>query len=313
MTEGFLVSVASAHSTVSDDDEAVDAFDSLGHEIRLAIVCELANDRRVGWQWRGRGFADLRKAVGVHDPGRFSYHLDELRGQFVVQQDDCYHLTPTGMAVAGAVLSGTYDGERPSWREDTDYQCPECGTGLDAVYRHGYFRLSCPDHGPVSGTTLPPGVTADRSVSAVVETAVHDVNDYVTRALNGECPHCRGTTDVTLPSPDRPPAQDDPPDPPPAGDLVLVRFDCERCGLVFWTTPAQCIARHPAVSGFCWEHGVDTRGTPVETLPFGNPEAATLEREDPVRVRVDVTLDGETLRARLDGDGNVIETERLGQ
>jgi ribosomal protein S27AE len=291
-------------------DAVADAFEALGHELRLRVVLELADDRRVAWQWRGRRFAELRKAVGVTDAGRFSYHLGELQPQFVVQQGDHYHLTPAGMAVAGAVLSGTYTGDLPSWRESTEYQCPDCGSDLTATFEHGYFRLACPEHGALSGITLPAGAVDGRSADDVLALAVHELNDYTERALHGECPHCRGSVETTLPSPDRPPARDGPPDPPPAEDTVLARFDCTRCGLTFWSTAAQCVRRHPAVAGFCWEHGIDTRKRPSEAFPFDVTAAATLERDEPVRVRVDLPLDDEMLRVRLDGDGAVVDVAR---
>lgn len=291
-------------------DAAVDAFEALGHELRLRVVLELADDRRVAWQWRGRRFASLRKAVGVTDAGRFSYHLDELQPQFVVQQGEHYHLTPAGMAVAGAVLSGIYSGDAPAWREPTEYDCPECGNDLTAAYEHSYFRLMCPEHGPLSGVTLPAGVVDGRNPDEVLALAVHELNDYTERALRGECPHCRGPAETTLPSPDRPPARDGPPDPPPAEDIVLARFDCERCGLTFWSTAAQCVLRHPAVAGFCWEHGIDTRERPPEAFLLDVAATATLERDGAVRARVDLPLDGDTLSVRLDGDGTVVDVAR---
>lgn len=291
-------------------DAVAEAFEALGHELRLQIVLELADDRRVAWQWRGRRFADLRKAVGIADAGQFTYHLDELQPQFVVKQGDHYYLTPAGMAVAGAVLAGTYTGDVPTWREPTEYSCPDCGSSLTATYEHGYFRLTCPEHGPLSGISLPAGAVDDRDADAVLALAVHELNEYTERALRGECPHCRGPTETTLPSPDRPPARDDEPDPQPAENVVLGRFDCARCGLTFWSSAAQCVLRHPAVAGFFWERGIDTRERPPESFPLDLTAAATLEREDPVRVRVDFPLNGDMLRVRLDGDGAVIDVER---
>lgn len=294
-----------------------EAFEVLGHEIRLRIVETLAECRRDNWHWTGERFSTLRKAVGIRDAGKFSYHLERLQPEFVVKEDEEYKLTFAGMQVAGAVVAGIY-GESHEQREaQINVECQICGDRMLARYGYEYCRLVCPTHGEFYGNTLPPGAAEDRSMDELVALADREAVRDVQRARDGACPHCWGRMRTSLP------AEDVMPDPETgerlddwesllgerASEVTLVQFSCDRCGMTFWVPPGTCIVTHPAVAGFCYEHGVNVRETPMAGLPFTYSGVEELTSADPVRVRVDVELDGDRLSVWLDDQTNVVETE----
>ncbi|MFC7176557.1 winged helix-turn-helix domain-containing protein [Halosegnis marinus] len=144
-----------------------EAFGLLSHEVRFDIVRALAAERRLNWERTGLSFADLRRAVGVDDAGNFSYHLDRLRDRFVVERDGEYVATYAGMEAVGAVLQGTYTERADRAPERIDAACPTCDGAVRAAYEYPMLSVSCPDHGVLFATSVPPGATTGRSLAAL--------------------------------------------------------------------------------------------------------------------------------------------------
>ncbi|WP_123533133.1 winged helix-turn-helix domain-containing protein [Halosimplex salinum] len=297
-----------SRSTDGADPTAV--FDLLADETRLAIVRELAVERYANWQWSGKTFAELRRAVGVADAGNFSYHLEKLTGRLVAKDGDEYYLLNHGLQIVGAVESGRYSDTGEVVRGETSYDCPypDCQRALEGVYEDQYFRLRCPDHHRFAATILPPIVAAEHSPDELVEITTLDTRQDIQRARAGVCPNCWGPTDATLPveEPTMPSQiEADLPE-----DTVLAAFDCRQCGLSFEVPPGACVVDHPAVVAFYEDHGEPLRGRPHIDLPFCGLASAALESTGPVRVRIDVPLDDDCLSLWLDSETNVVEYER---
>lgn len=85
-----------------DDDESAtpDLFDLLSDGTRRRILVELYQSSEPSLR-----FSELTRRVGVHDTGRFNYHLGRLRGSLVRKNEDGYRLTARGLEVAEAVLT----------------------------------------------------------------------------------------------------------------------------------------------------------------------------------------------------------------
>lgn len=306
--EGKSDDAATPDNAVSGLDP-VEAFDLLAHEVRLGIIRELAAVRRTNWQWRGMEFAELRRAVGAEDAGNFSYHLGKLRDHFVVKEGAEYKLTFAGMKVAGAVIAGTYTERSGGSVGTVDVACPDCGEPMTARYEHEFLGLSCEEHGTVFGTALPPGAAEGRSLRDLVALATMDARQDVERALSGVCPHCWGPVTTRLPVKEVVDAATGEPAEVPRED-GWVEFDCGRCEMVFWLPPGACVVDAPPVVALLHEHGVDPRERSYAELPFTRADAGVVESADPVRVRVDVTVDDDTLHLWLDGAADVVEYER---
>ncbi|QPV63798.1 winged helix-turn-helix transcriptional regulator [Halosimplex litoreum] len=285
-------------------------FELLADETRLSIVRELAGVRRSNWQWAGLSFADLRRAVGVEDAGNFSYHLEKLRGPLVVKDGEEYHLRNRGMQLVSAVESGEYTGPGETVRGETEFDCPypDCDRALEVAYDDQYCRIRCPDHHVFNGTAIPPVAADHLTASELLAVTMLDLREQVERARAGVCPNCWGPVDAALPSPAPSlPSMDDVGVP---DDALLATFTCGRCPTSFDLPPGACVVDHPAVLAFYHDHGEDIRYRPYVALPFCSIGRADLESEEPVRVRVDVRLDDDTLHLWLDAETNVVEYER---
>lgn len=297
-------------------ESPADAFELLGHEIRLATIEALAEQRREAWIPRGLRFSELREAVGVRDTGKFNYHLDQLRGSFVTKFGEEYVLTNAGFELAGALRAGTFDqtDTHAERRAELDRTCPLCDEELTAVYEYGYLRIECPNHGEILATTLPPAAVRGRDMETIVELANVRTRDQVDRIRAGGCPHCWGEGRVTAPSQpseeyiravvgEEPDSFD--------SDAVLAECACEDCGMRFWLPVSVCVAFHPAVVAYYHEHGVTT-GTDYLDVPHTTGSNGTVVAEEPVRIEVDVVVDGaeEALVLTLDGHTEVVDYRR---
>jgi hypothetical protein len=91
---------------------------------------------------------------------------------------------------------------------------------------------------------------------------------------------------------------------------VLDAFECADCGVEMVVPPGMCVVDHPAVVSLYHEQGIDLRERPILTLPWLAASHPVVEAEDPVRVRLDIDCEGDRLTLWLDGDADVVETER---
>ncbi|MEZ3142758.1 ArsR/SmtB family transcription factor [Halobaculum sp. MBLA0143] len=99
------------------DQEFTGALSALTHEARVEVLRALADaDAPLT-------FTELKSRVDVADPGRFNYHLGELREHFVRRTEEGYTLTYRG---EGLVVAGK-GGVRVETEPTDDGACPVCG------------------------------------------------------------------------------------------------------------------------------------------------------------------------------------------
>lgn len=299
-----------------DEDQRLtptEAFGLLGNETRLAILRELAQQRRVNWQFEGMQFADLRKAVGMRDAGTFSYHLDKLTGVFVEKQGDEYVLNAGGIEIADAILTGRYGNTDDERVTTVEYVCPTCSANLQAFYRGGQFGLFCEEHGYLLGTTIPPAAVDGRSMAEVVEIATRDMKQDMERATNGVCFHCWGKMVIRL-------QQDPPIEHPATGETyepeenpfnegVVAVLGCERCETVVWLEPDICVTRHPANIALRYRNDFD-----VDSFMHLSPQVelertVTVTSTEPLEVSLTVESDETRVQYVLEEDGTVSSVE----
>jgi DNA-binding transcriptional ArsR family regulator len=295
-----------------------DVFEVLGNETRLRIVQVLAADRRVNWRRDGRGFAELRRSVGVRDAGTFNYHLDRLRDRFVVEEDGEYVLTAPGLEVADAILSGTFDpgGFDVDRVAETGTPCPSCSTPLRVRYGRGRCAVVCPEHGEFVADTVPPTAAAGRDGEALLRVLSRDIQQELEDARDGVCFHCAGRMRAHL-QPDAPlrnPVTGDPVDDGDAnvdvaGEAVLAVLGCERCETVFWSRPRWLVLRHPAVVAAFYEQGVDVRDRsfldPAVRAATSDPERLD---DDPCRLRLTFACEHATAELVVDETATVVDS-----
>lgn len=310
------------------------AFAVLGDDIRIAILRALFED-----PYEPKSFSELRETVGVRDSGQFNYHLDKLVGRFVRKTEEVseprseargtsshggYELRLAGWKVVGAILAGTYTESGEADPTAFEHPCPECGGVVVATYEDERMRVACEDcDEKFSAAGVPPGVLDGFDPEELPERFDHYMHAIVDDARRGICVSCTGrmVPEVVVDSasaPNRGVAD---------ADFPLVAYRCERCPEIVTTSLGAALLDHPAVVAFHWDHGIDLRERPTWTLPWMHDDYATVESEEPVRVRVVVELgddeakaanedegtsetDGDRLELVVDERANVIETVR---
>ena len=285
------------------------AFSVVGNETRLAILEAL-------WQADADvvRFSRLREAVGVRDSAQFNYHLNKLTDQFVrkVDGEDStggtssdaggYELRTAGERIVQAILAGSFT-EHPRREIDIDDPCTQCGAELAARYDDEVLAIDCPDCGHGHGEyPFPPGGLHDRSDAEILEAFDQRVRHLHCLAKDGVCPECSGRMNTTI-------ERD--------GECCLgtsLRADhvCEQCNHQLCSAVGLGLLDHSAVVTFYGDHGVALSETPYWRLEWCvDDESATVLEENPWAIRIDIAVEGETLRVTVDGDLSVVETERV--
>jgi len=288
------------------DTAQTDAFDILGHELRLSIVETLgARQRANSWSPVPMEFEELRRAVGSQDSGRFNYHLDKLLGTYLDRTDAGYVLTPAGFEVSSAILRGSYaDVSAGPVEGPIDGECPVCAADVTGVYEDGLFRIVCPEHGNVFSNTVPPAVAIGRDIDAIHAAAGRDIGQMFEQARDGVCPECSGHIEMTIPAGEQ---RHDEHTAADSDSTVFADFECRRCRLVFDAELHWLAFDHPAVVAFYHDHGIDIR--PRHHIYPGDTSHAVVS-EEPLRARIAFHVDDERLEVVLDEEGRVVETER---
>jgi DNA-binding transcriptional ArsR family regulator len=281
------------------DDSGTDpatAFELVGDETRLAILRALADHRRERGPDEWPTFADLRKRAEVGDASNFNYHLDRLLGGFVEKRDGAYRLTYQGHFVVSSLLAGTYETDA-SVSLSVDSDCPFCGRPQRATFDDGTVAITCPaDHSFTQD--LPPGTAAERSAEDLLALTALEMRTNAGYVIEGVCADCYGTLATELRDGTG-----------MEGVEHLFVADCTRCGQRFGGPPAFLSLAHPAVVSFYRDHGVDLSERPCWTVPFPDHEVRIVS-ESPPEVRVVARLGDGELRVTMNGEANVVETER---
>lgn len=272
-----------------------EVFGLLGNETRVAILRALAEDFD-----EAMSFSELRTAVGTRDSGKFNYHLKKLVGHFVRNDEDGYRLTLAGRQVMGAILSGTYTADAEIDPIELDDPCPNCGErALVVEYERERVETACRACEQFTNTfTFPPGAVSQYPYESLPEVFDRWLRSVFERIDMGFCPTCSGRMDGRLE------VTSEGPEP------ARARYECCQCSDYAESSPTLPLLYHPAVLGFYWDHGVDLTATPSWRIAGLDLREAELVSEDPPRVRMSATVDGETLVAEIDADLEVVEVER---
>ncbi|WP_331236416.1 ArsR/SmtB family transcription factor [Natronorarus salvus] len=260
-------------------------FDLLSDETRIDIVRTLVDHLRESPDEPSIGFSDLRRRVGVRDSGNFSYHLNKLEGRFVRKTAEGYRIAPAGLKVVAALITGTYDTGSPLGPLELEDRCPVCDGRLTATYRDGLLGVRCPnDH--VFKNTLPPGTIDDRTLPEVLELWTHKTRNDLALATEGICPFCYGRLELSAGSDIGP-------------ECSEVETRCPRCGVSLEIPVIVSACRHPTVTAYYFDHGIDVRATPLWASEFYDPVDVS-RSTDPDRIHLSIDLGHDPLAVTLD-------------
>lgn len=308
-----------------------DAFKLLSDETRLAILLALweAYDPRA--EDNSVSFSELYDRVSVRDSGNFTYHLDNLVGHFVEETADGYQLRNSGLTIVRAIIAGAGFEERQLPPTEIPRSCHWCNAPVELSYEDERLYQICTECegniGPESteqapvGTLVvydnfnPAGLT-HRTPGEVFVAGTIEYHRAVTLLIRGVCPECSGAVEEFLHICEAHEAL--------PGELcstcdtwneVRINYVCSVCKYSGSYPVQAAVYDHPAVVAFYYEHGFKM------TYGLDDPDACaqlwdrlgkdhTLLSEDPIRIRVTVSCDGEELYLILDGDLDVIDVTK---
>lgn len=265
----------------------------VSHDVRAEILVALAEHMQERPREQTLGFSELRKRVGHDDPGNFNYHLKRLQGNLVDKSDDGYGLSDVGHHFVAILMSGRFDPDTKKEFPDHETPCPICGTPSEITYDDGMLRTSCEnDHG--SMLNIGPELLDSHSVTETLNIAFRRTLLEAKSTMSGICPYCDGKTVGTAN------VLEDGPIP------VLYEWVCENCGSFLQSSAGGCVLFHPAVVSFCYEHDIDVFDSAWDVM-VRNVETATVSSEEPLRVRVGISLNGDRVVVTLDDTGTAVD------
>jgi DNA-binding transcriptional ArsR family regulator len=314
-------------ASVSAGERAIEAFELLGNEIRLAILVALWESYEPFDEGVLVRFSELRDRVGTVDSGQFNYHLDRLEGHFVESVDHGYRLSEAGLVFVRSVIAGAGIEDPRLEPSEVDQACTLCGGSIEVAYEDGWVYIRCTeceglwaddgDDGPdgrggqLAKFSLHPAGLASRSPAEIYAAAWIRTFQNLHSMLEGVCPTCTGRVERSLDVCD---------DHDHDGRCrncgrrarIVGRLHCTVCKDWVRTTMGGVAAYHPAVVGFCYDHdlelqyGANDLARIRERLERGTSTVELLSA-DPPRVRVTTELDGDEAWLELDEDLTVVD------
>lgn len=246
-------------------------------------------------------FSTLRDDVGVRDPGRFHYHLDELVPQFVSRHEEGYTLTHAGGQIVGAGISGVYTDTETEFTADDVGTCANCEATLELRYERGHTIVDCGECGASYMMSVPPILVEKHPTESDPTLLGTFTMAKLRQTIRGFCFLCDGpieshVSDETL-------AED-----AESRDSVKVVHQCTACGAPHITDATTVVLDHPAVVSVLAEAGIDYREIPSWGPGADVESVEKLSNRDSVRVTVTITVSNESVTLELDENLTVIET-----
>lgn len=314
------VGAAGAHTT--------EAFALLGDNTRLAILLALWDQYDPHSQNNAVPFSTLFERVQYDNPGNFSYHLEQLKGQFIQQRAERggYELRVPGLKLVQTIIAGA--GVQDVTREPTEIEqtCPLCDAPTAISYREGLVFQACTEcEGPTPGRTdvdgflhavkfEPAGLAGRTPAEIQAASRIASLRQTQSR-FDGICPTCSGPVESWLDcctDHERDGICEN------CGSMFenWARFRCQVCKDHGNTSPKALALLHPAVISFYHDHGVSTRfqTNDSESLKRGfgrmHSHEMKLVSTDPPQVVVVASLDDDQVRLTFDNSVSVVDVHR---
>lgn len=286
-----------------DDLDPQEAFQLFSHELRLEILLALWTAPE-----HSLPFADLRRAVGERDSGRFTYHLEKLTDRFVRRVEDRYVLQYPGHRVVDAVRSGVFHESPSVGPVEVPGACTRCGTTPVFDYGDHLATVSCPGCATkLVEYPFDPGGFQDRSVQEAVAAFDRRTKYKWRLASGGVCFVCAGRVDVTYAESTADLSSLDRYDDYFAADHpVVLDLCCRNCSFYSYVPVGVRLLDSPSVVGALADRGIDVGERSLWELPFvTDADRVAVEGRDPWAVRVEAPTTGGTVDALLGADATV--------
>ncbi|MFA9427822.1 ArsR family transcriptional regulator [Natronorubrum sp. A-ect3] len=277
------------------DQEVVDAITSLGNSQRLQILLALGEVEREHHERRHtKTFTELYDAVDIDSSSQFSYHLNQLVGQFVSETPNGYRLTYSGTKIVRVIRSGVYESTSAFDDREISGACLFCDeTTLLATLDIDQFRIRCTSCDAILITDFcPQSQTRDRTTTEIIESYCYRIWSMYIQLRGGICPECFGPVDTVV-------------DQYEHDESVqhIHNSSCRECQFLVSMPIEVPVAFHPAVLTLFWEHGISVLDVPLwELYEYITSDVIVMEivSDEPFEARFTVTLNDESLALRMD-------------
>ncbi|QZP38007.1 winged helix-turn-helix domain-containing protein [Halobaculum magnesiiphilum] len=244
----------------ADRQSPEDSFAVVANDTRLSILRELHDRVAVADRTEYTvPFTELREAVGEPDSGKFSYHLNQLLGEFVEKRPEGYAILYPGTELVRTVKSGAVGPTEHAVSEPTSASCYLCGAPVCVAYTYGYVSGQCTDcRGALGFDYMPegtlssipvPGAAVGDEIEAAPEALLDRVHGrFCHRARtfgDGSCPRCGGRTESRIRVCTEHDASDGPCVECGTTMSATVQVTCEVCS-EGGISPAACMVSHRA-------------------------------------------------------------------
>ncbi len=285
------------------DIDPQDAFQLFSHELRLEILFAL-------WEAPGYAlaFSGIQEAVGERDSGKFTYHLEQLTGQFVREIEGRYVLQYAGHRVIDAIQSGVFHISPTVSPVEAPGTCTRCGTTPTFEYDQHLATVSCPDcETKLLEYPFDPGGFQNRTVREAIDTFDRRTKSKWRLASDGVCFVCAGRVRVAYTASAAEMDHHDRYKEFFAADHpALFHLSCQNCSFYSYIPVGVRLLDSPVVAGRLATHGVDTTDRRLWELPFiTDPECVTVRDRDPWEVLVEAPTPRGTLDVTLDENATV--------
>ena len=277
------------------DREVVDAISSLGNSQRLQILLALGDVVREHHEQRHTmTFTELYDAVDIDSSSQFSYHLNQLVGQFVSETPDGYRLTYSGTKIVRVIRSGVYESASAFEDREVSGACLFCDeTRLLATLDADLFRIRCTSCDAILVTDFcPQSQTRGRTSTELIESFGYRIWSMYMQLRGGICPECFGPVDTDVDQYEH-----------DENAQYIHNSSCRECRHLISMPVEVPVAFHPAVLSLFWEHGISVLDVPLwELYEYITSDVIVTEvvSTEPFAANFTVTLEGETLSLRMD-------------
>lgn len=306
---------------------ATDVFALLGDETRLAILLALWDEYDPHTTDNTVPFSTIFDRVDYDDPGSFSYHLQQLEGQFIQQhaEGEGYELRVPGLRFIHAVIAGAGVQDATLEPTEIDQVCPFCDAPTAISYQDGLVIHICTEcegvtteediHGYLGAVPFDPAGLADRTAEEIRAASRVAAWRQTQIMFDGLCPACSGPVDSWLEC-----CTDHDPtgicDRCGAQFAALVRFQCQVCKNHNVSSPKALALFHPDVIGFYANRGISTRlhaddfERVRQVFDLMDDHRVEVISEEPPRAEVTASLDDDEVRLTFDETARVIDVSR---
>lgn len=292
-----------ANVDVPPEIDPQEAFQLFSHELRLEILFAL-------WEAPeyALAFSEIQEAVGERDSGKFTYHLEQLTGQFITEVEGRYVLQYAGHRVIDAIQSGVFHTSPTVSPVEAPGTCTRCGMSPTFEYDNHLATVVCPEC-ETKRIEYPfdPGGFQDRSMQEAISAFDRRTKYKWQLASSGICFVCAGRVHVSYTDSAAEIEHNDRYESFFAADHpALLHLSCRNCSFYSYIPVGIRLLDSPVVSGALATRGIDVTDQYLWTLPFiTDAECIDVQSRDPWEVQVEAPTDADRLEVTLDENAMV--------